>query len=235
MPGKKALLSGTEPMSAAQLSSLIHGLSAPTSEFQDSLTASLKLIYDKAVALSSAPYGPFDQLVVDGIDPDSIWEEIQSRNDPLTAAILKKLASLVDAGDEDEVDDDGEYAEDNEEEEDIEGEGPNEEDDSNSDGEEYGALEEGEEANENNDEEDEDDDDDDDDDDIEVEGGDDYEDEDAMDPARPLTEDEEGDMEEHLDQLEREEMRREERNARKLQNRGGHKGVLEVRILSQAC
>ena len=221
MVGKKVILSGTAPMSADQLNSLIEGLCAPTIEFQNSLSTSLKSIYDNSVAVSSTSYGPFQQLVVDGIDPDSIWEEIRSRNEPLTQAMLDKLTFLVDAVDDDD--------DDNDDDDDDDGDGDGDDDD---EGENVG----------NNDSENDEDDDDDDDDDDDVDDDDDddendidddadgeeenYEEETA--PPGPLTEDEEGDMEEYLDELEREEMRRDEKNARKLQNRSGHKGVLEV-------
>ena len=50
------------------------------------LRTTVKLIFDRAVASEPPgvkPLGPLAELLVDGLDAESIWEELQLRNRPL--------------------------------------------------------------------------------------------------------------------------------------------------------
>lgn len=187
----------------------------------EKLGSYLKVIYQNSVDKSSARFGELDSLIVDGLDPDSVWEELRSHNQPLLDFVLEKASALEDRivlGDEKlDCDDDtgGDVAD-----------------------EEYGSLNyqdhEQDEFGENEDDADEN---------IgdyefDYADGEEVESESEADSARvadigisaptlvnrPLTDEEEDAMEETLDELERQEDQRAEKVAR----RAGQKGILEV-------
>lgn len=181
------------------------------------LSNKMKTLFDKSVSISkSKRFGMFDSLIVDGLDPDSIWEEIQSRNQPLTDYIQSKVVSLSEStkntniisdeeGDEDEDDYDNEQV-------DSDGESDQVNDDEGDSGDDQVDDEQ-------------------DDNQYDVDSDNDEDDADAMDdydfndynesiptqttPTLPLTDEEEEDMEEYLDELERSEMRHEAKMERK--------------------
>lgn len=59
------------------------------------LTLLLKQLYDASSGASSRPLGPLQHLHVDGVDTDTIWEELQSKNRPLKRLIKNKSKKLM--------------------------------------------------------------------------------------------------------------------------------------------
>lgn len=57
----------------------------------DRLRTILEELYAYSVSCSSKQFGPLDKLVVNGVDEESLWEELQTRNKPLLRFIEKKL------------------------------------------------------------------------------------------------------------------------------------------------
>jgi U3 small nucleolar RNA-associated protein MPP10 len=55
----------------------------------------LKSLFDYSTAAAERSFGPFDQLLVEGMDTESIWEQLRSRNGPLTKFIKRKTTSLI--------------------------------------------------------------------------------------------------------------------------------------------
>lgn len=70
-------------------------LCAPSKETEMKILDNLKHMFDESVSHSTKQFGPFDSLIVEGMDADSIWEEIACRNRPLTRHVQKKLAHLL--------------------------------------------------------------------------------------------------------------------------------------------
>lgn len=70
---------------------------APSATLQEEVLAVLKNLYDSSTEISktSKAFGPFSELIVDGMDEESIWEEIHSRNRPQTRFIQKKIEKLL--------------------------------------------------------------------------------------------------------------------------------------------
>ena len=180
------------------------------------LSNKMKSIFDKSVSISkSKRFGMFDSLIVDGLDADSIWEELQSRNQPLTDYIQSKVVSLSESAKNTNIISD---EEDEEEDDSDQGQGgsddSNQIDDYDSDDDQADEDEQDDnqydDADSNNDEDDDDD------------AMDDYDfnDYNESTPTQttstlPLTDEEEEDMEEYLDELERSEMRHEAKMERK--------------------
>jgi U3 small nucleolar RNA-associated protein MPP10 len=67
----------------------------PSNDTKDSLASVMKLLFDSSVVLSRAQFGPFTELIVDGFDSESIWEEVQTRNRPLIRFIKKKITKIL--------------------------------------------------------------------------------------------------------------------------------------------
>ncbi len=153
----------------------VDDLCVPTKEKASELKGLVKEVFDSL--RSSKQYGPFSELVVDSMDADSIWEELQTRNKPLLRSVKKRITGLnkhiasesqkkmgglepdndteeeEDQGEEDEV---GEEEEEEEEEEDT-GDDDDEEDEEEglegdrltaNDGNDYEFMSEGEEVEE---------------------------------------------------------------------------------------
>ena len=70
----------------------IDGLYRPSQERALELRALVKEMYDSLE--SKTTYGPLKSLIVDQLDADSIWEEIQTRNRPLLRSVRKKVSAL---------------------------------------------------------------------------------------------------------------------------------------------
>jgi hypothetical protein len=71
------------------------------------MTLDLTVLYFTAKSTESAQfghYGPFKTLIVDGFDPDQIWEEILLRSEPLSDYADAKLELLLDRADDIESD-----------------------------------------------------------------------------------------------------------------------------------
>ena len=192
-----------------KVDSILHELCFPTPELTSKLSTSLQTLFGRSVQTAQKSFGPFDELIVDGLDHESVWEEIQSRNQPLNKYLYNKVNTIFKNLENSNADSHNILkSASNEGVDDDEVENYNSDDGDDADGDDY--------------------DDDDDDSDDAVDDGDDVGD-DANLEIPPLTEEEEADMEEHLDQLERDEMARESKLERKMLLGKGHKGVLEVR------
>ena len=72
----------------------IDELCVPSIAKANELRTVLKQVYDSFTGASSKSYGPINELVVDNLDGESIWEEIQTRNRPLLRHVKKSLSVL---------------------------------------------------------------------------------------------------------------------------------------------
>jgi hypothetical protein len=72
----------------------IDKLAAPSKDASNDFSILLKSLYDSSVQISRKKVGPLDQLAVVGLDDDTIWEEIQTRNKPLLRYLTKVVAQL---------------------------------------------------------------------------------------------------------------------------------------------
>eukprot|EP01088_Endostelium_zonatum_P006521 TRINITY_DN1865_c0_g1_i4.p1 TRINITY_DN1865_c0_g1~~TRINITY_DN1865_c0_g1_i4.p1 ORF type:complete len:229 (+),score=89.47 TRINITY_DN1865_c0_g1_i4:98-784(+) len=91
----------------------------PSPKLVEDLTQFTKKLFDFTVQNEKQQMGHLDELVVEGFDVDTIWEEIKQHNEPLQShlgLIIPKVISIVD-GDEEEESQDGEQ----DDEEDLEG------------------------------------------------------------------------------------------------------------------
>lgn len=66
----------------------------PNQKKVDSLKTLLKSIYDTSSSSTKRNFGPLPTLIVDGLDEESIWEELQTRTKPLARFIEKKTKVL---------------------------------------------------------------------------------------------------------------------------------------------
>ncbi len=130
-----------------------------TDSTQSKTRSLLKEVYDSSSFLSTKTFGPFSKLIVDNLDEESIWEEIQSRNRPLTRHLQKKIFTLTEKFNtpvleetSNDTDDDSDNDGVGEDEDEADNESPVEEDDLRSE-EEDGEEEEEEEKDEKEDEE----------------------------------------------------------------------------------
>jgi U3 small nucleolar RNA-associated protein MPP10 len=57
----------------------------------DCLKPLLKLLFDESSAATGRSFGPLTTLIVEGLDEESIWEELQTRTKPLARFVEKKL------------------------------------------------------------------------------------------------------------------------------------------------
>lgn len=191
-----------------------------SSKLTKTLESNLKNMYDNSVSITKKKFGVFDSLIVDNLDPDSIWEEISSRCDPLSKYLDKKLSTIQarlnvseihDKGDEDGGREQNPYYSEDEVEDDVlDGDmndgADDDDDDVDDDNNEYDfdyANDGGEQDQIDEEEE---------------EGGE----------EKVVYDDNESDMEEYLDQMERDEMTREAKLMRKDSMVRGHKPALEV-------
>ena len=74
---------------------------APSQETATRLALLLKALYDSSVLTSKKTIGPLAQLSIDGLDDETIWEELQTRNKPMlrhfrkvTEHLKKSIATL---------------------------------------------------------------------------------------------------------------------------------------------
>ncbi len=56
----------------------------------------IKDIFDYSNVVSKRKFGPFDELQIEGFDEDeeTIWEELQTRNRPLTRYLKSSIARI---------------------------------------------------------------------------------------------------------------------------------------------
>lgn len=72
-------------------------LCVPSDDKAKNLTLLLKQLYDASSNVSAKSHGPLKQLHVAGVDVDTIWEELQTKNKPLKRAIKAKSKQLLTA------------------------------------------------------------------------------------------------------------------------------------------
>ncbi len=54
----------------------------------------LQNLFQYTVSSSNVSIGPLDELVTDGIDVESVWEQVQSRNRPFKRYVNKTISKL---------------------------------------------------------------------------------------------------------------------------------------------
>ena len=86
-------------------------------EFQNSLKAVLKLLFDLSKRTELRQFGELPELYVDGFDAEGIWEQIKLREEPLVSAYRGLVTSLenVEPEEGDKQEEDQEDQEDQEE------------------------------------------------------------------------------------------------------------------------
>ncbi len=67
----------------------------PSQKKVDCLRSLLKTIYDISSSSTNRKFGPLSTLLVEGLDEESIWEELQTRTKPL-ARFVEKRTKLLD-------------------------------------------------------------------------------------------------------------------------------------------
>jgi hypothetical protein len=192
---------------------IIKDIGVPSTDLSLKLQDKLKYIYDSSVSSSKKSYGGFDSLIVDDLDPDSIWEEIKSRNEPLTNYIFEKLNGLLEKQKSIPESSNNHNHHVHDKDESNNNNNNNNDDDNHDDDYEQELKDNDYDDNDNDEEENQ-------------EGK--YSQEIVSEDQKPLTEDEEDEMEEYLDELEREESNYQEKLARKERTGKGHKDILEV-------
>ena len=55
----------------------------------------MKDLFDVASSSSSKTFGPFQELLVENQDLETIWEELQTRNRPLMRYLKKKMSTIL--------------------------------------------------------------------------------------------------------------------------------------------
>lgn len=93
---------------------LIEDFAAPTESLKIEALASLKNLYDTANLMTNRNFGPLRSLVVENLDIESIWEEIQMRNKPVLRYLKKykrKFAEKNTGSSHEGADDDGDALE----------------------------------------------------------------------------------------------------------------------------
>jgi hypothetical protein len=72
----------------------IDKLCAPCPELADHLPNILKEFYDASVTSSKKNIGPFSSLAIEGLDDESVWEVLQTRNKPLLRLCQQAITKL---------------------------------------------------------------------------------------------------------------------------------------------
>ena len=72
-------------------------LCAPSQDVSQRMIRLLKDLYDVSSSSTSKSFGPFSTLTIDGLDLESLWEQVQTRNRPLLRFIKKKSGALIKA------------------------------------------------------------------------------------------------------------------------------------------
>ena len=58
------------------------------------LSELMRSLFKTSADSSTITFGPFQELLVDGFDGETIWEELQTRNRPLTRFVKKKIVAI---------------------------------------------------------------------------------------------------------------------------------------------
>lgn len=66
-----------------------------SSEHASTLTELMRKLFKTSTSMTKKTFGPFQELLIDGFDRETIWEELQTRNRPLTKFLNKKIFSIV--------------------------------------------------------------------------------------------------------------------------------------------
>lgn len=66
----------------------------PSKHVADKYRQLLKELYDRSWATSRKRIGPLTTLAIDGVDDESIWEELQTRNNPLLKFVTKAVKRM---------------------------------------------------------------------------------------------------------------------------------------------
>ena len=56
-----------------------------------SLSELMRSLFKSSADCSKNTFGPFQELLIEGFDGETIWEELQTRNRPLTRFVKKKI------------------------------------------------------------------------------------------------------------------------------------------------
>ena len=72
----------------------INAFSVPSKKHASKHLEVLKSLYEVSSTLSEHQYGHFDTLITESMADESLWEQLQTRNKPLTRAIKKKIGKL---------------------------------------------------------------------------------------------------------------------------------------------
>ena len=65
-----------------------------STENASSLSELMKSLFKTSADSSTKTFGPFQELLVDGFDGETIWEELQTRNRPLTRFVKKRIVAI---------------------------------------------------------------------------------------------------------------------------------------------
>ena len=68
-----------------------------STENTNSLSLLMKSLFKVSADSTKKTFGPFQELLVEGFDSETIWEELQTRNRPLTRFVKKKIGNISDA------------------------------------------------------------------------------------------------------------------------------------------
>jgi U3 small nucleolar RNA-associated protein MPP10 len=68
-----------------------------STENTTSLSLLMKSLFKVSADSTKKTFGPFQELLVEGFDSETIWEELQTRNRPLTRFVKKKIENISDA------------------------------------------------------------------------------------------------------------------------------------------
>jgi Mpp10 protein len=68
-----------------------------STENTTSLSLLMKSLFKVSADSTKKTFGPFQELLVEGFDSETIWEELQTRNRPLTRFVKKKIGNISDA------------------------------------------------------------------------------------------------------------------------------------------
>lgn len=64
-------------------------------EYATSLSLLMRNLFKASADSSKKTFGPFQELLVEGFDGETIWEELQTRNRPLTRFVRKKMGDIT--------------------------------------------------------------------------------------------------------------------------------------------
>ena len=64
-------------------------------EYATSLSLLMRNLFKASADSSTKTFGPFQELLVEGFDGETIWEELQTRNRPLTRFVKKKMDNII--------------------------------------------------------------------------------------------------------------------------------------------